>query len=194
MTVYKCIACPFQGVVDGATADAWTCPKCGRHYEMQRPSPAVANPLIDDIPTLVARLEAWSSDERLGDGMLLRHAAAALSRLSRALAERDAERDAAQKAMSYASNQAHLEWTRAQKAERERDEARAALAEQAKHDCDDWLNEGMGCALCNHTAIALREAWSEDPVRKERDALRLELDTLKAHMLDSEIDRRFEEF
>ena len=77
---------------------------------------------------------------------------------------------------------------------RERDEARAALAEQAKHDCDDWLNEGMGCALCNHTAIALREAWSEDPVRKERDALRLELDTLKAHMLDSEIDRRFEEF
>lgn len=38
------------------------------------------------------------------------------------------ERDAAQKAMSYASNQAHLEWTRAEKSEAEKTALRSSVA------------------------------------------------------------------
>lgn len=60
---------------------------------------------------------------------------------------------------------------------RERAEkAEAALEQATRHDCERWASEGMGCAQCNPSAIACREVWKDDPVRKERDALVLKLE------------------
>lgn len=49
--------------------------------------------------------------------------------------------------------------------------AAVARPAEARHDCERWRAEGMGCAECNHTAGAIREYW-DDPIRRERDALR----------------------
>jgi hypothetical protein len=53
----------------------------------------------------------------------------------------------------------------------------AALAQATRHDCEAWGDEGLACAQCNPTAIALREAWEDDPVRVERDELRAKLES-----------------
>jgi hypothetical protein len=52
------------------------------------------------------------------------------------------------------------------------------IEETKTHDCAAWLMEGAGCAECNVTAGAIRQYW-DDPVRKERDQLRAEVERLR---------------
>ena len=52
------------------------------------------------------------------------------------------------------------------RAEAERDAIKAKVAQVVTHDCEQWQNEGIGCAICNPTAIAWREAGKRDSVTK----------------------------
>ncbi len=61
-----------------------------------------------------------------------------------------------------------------------------ALEAETQHDCGRWAAEGIGCAECNPAAIAARDLWRKDPVRKERDELRAEAVCLRAALTELE--------
>lgn len=61
--------------------------------------------------------------------------------------------------------------------------------ERDRHDCQRWHEEGLGCAQCNPAAIASRNAWEDDPIRKELGALKQAIAALQREK-SSEQDRR----
>lgn len=54
-----------------------------------------------------------------------------------------------------------------------------AQAAETRHNCQQWREEGFGCAECNPLAIESRESWKRDPIRAERDRLRADIERLQ---------------